>query len=185
MKLISKKDNKLVFSAEVGESLANAIRRSALEIPILAIDEIEFKKNDSVLYDEVMALRLGLIPLKTEKSFAKNIEVKLKLSAKGPCTVYSGDLKPSDPKTVVVDDKIPITKLLDGKKIKIEAVAMLGQGKEHAKWQPAVVSYGYDKGADKYRFMIESHGGLDADKIVAEAAKMLGEKAKEFGKLIK
>ena len=63
MKIIQKQEDKIAFVEEVDESLANSIRRSALEIPILAIDDVEFRKNDSVLYDEVMALRLGLIAL--------------------------------------------------------------------------------------------------------------------------
>ena len=51
MKIISKKPEKLIFIAEIEENLANAIRRSANEIPILAVDELEIHKNDSVLYD--------------------------------------------------------------------------------------------------------------------------------------
>ncbi len=180
-------------------SFANALRRIMMsEVPVLAIDDVTIFQNESPLYDEVVAHRIGLLPIKTDlKTFklpsectckgkgCPKCQVSFTLVKKGPCTVYSGDLKPSDPKTVVADDKVPITKLIEGKKIKIEAIAMLGQGKEHAKWQPAVESYGYDKGTDKYRFMVETHGGLDADKIVVEAAKILGEKAKEFGKLVK
>ena len=180
-------------------AFANALRRIMMsEVPVLAIDDVTIFENNSPLYDEMVGHRLGMVPIKTDLRTFKlpsectckgkgcpRCQVSFTLVKKGPCTVYSGDLKPSDPKTTVVDGKIPITKLNEGQKIKIEAIAMLGQGKEHAKWQPGVVSYGYEKAENKFRFMVESHGGLDADKIVAEAAKILGAKAKEFGKLVK
>ena len=67
MKLIEKKDDCVVFQAEIEESLANAIRRSVNHIPILAISHLEVSKNDSALYDEIIAHRMGLIPLKNEK----------------------------------------------------------------------------------------------------------------------
>ena len=56
-------------------SLANAIRRSVLEIPIMAIDNVEISKNDSALYDEIIAHRLGLIPIKTSKTIKQTGEV--------------------------------------------------------------------------------------------------------------
>ena len=83
---------KLSFVSDISTSLANAIRRSVLEIPVLAIDEVEIIKNDSALYDEVIAHRLGLVPIKTDKSTK---EVKFKLKEIGPKMVYSSNIKPS------------------------------------------------------------------------------------------
>jgi len=137
MKIIKKEEDKLSFIIETDESLANAIRRSANEIPILAIDEVEFKKNDSVLYDEIIAHRLGLIPLKTEKGLAKNVEVKLKLSGKGPGIVYSKDLKGKEN----IYEDIPIVFLDNGQEIELTAIARLGKGIEHVKFSPGVVYY--------------------------------------------
>lgn len=45
MKILTKSNEKISFVEEVDESLANAIRRSVLEIPVLAIDEVEFFKK--------------------------------------------------------------------------------------------------------------------------------------------
>ena len=61
MKIIDKKDNQITFSAEVDESLANAVRRYVDQIPILAIDEVEISKNDSPLYDESHSVSNSLI----------------------------------------------------------------------------------------------------------------------------
>ena len=79
MKLIKKTDNQVIFTAKVSESLGNAIRRYIYQIPIIAIDSVEISKNDSPLYDETLAHRLGLIPLKMEKEFKEGEEIKLKL----------------------------------------------------------------------------------------------------------
>lgn len=145
--------NLKVIIPDVNPGFLNAIRRTAIAwVPTLAIEDITFTKNDSVLYDEIIAHRLGLIPLKTElKSFTfKNkckckgegcgrCEAKLTLKAKGPCTVYSGDLKSQAAKPVF--DKIPITKLLEGQELVLEATAVLGEGHEHIKWSPCWITY--------------------------------------------
>jgi len=150
MKIIQKSKEKLIFSAEINESLANAIRRSVNEIPILAIDEVEIYKNDSALYDEIIANRLGLVPLKMEKNMNLKEEctckgkdcakctVQLKLKAKGPCIVYSEDLKG---KADVVYEKMPIVILNEDQEMEILAFARLGKGKNHAKFSPGLVYY--------------------------------------------
>ena len=66
MEMISKTPEKIVFRTDANYSILNAIRRSVEEVPTLAIDEVEIFKNDSALYDEVLAHRIGLVPLKTE-----------------------------------------------------------------------------------------------------------------------
>lgn len=138
MKIVENKDNKLVFSAEVDESLVNAIRRYTFMIPTLAIEEAEISKNDSPLYDETVAHRLGLVPIVTPKAFAKSKEVKLKLSKKTEGAVYSGELK-GDVK--VAYDKIPITVLNKGQEIDLVATVRLGVGSEHSKFTPGLMTY--------------------------------------------
>ena len=150
MKIIQKTKEKLIFSAEMEDSLANAIRRSVNEIPVLAIDEVEIYKNDSALYDEIIANRLGLIPLKMEKGMnlkedctckgkdCAKCTVQLKLSKKGPCTVYSSDFKgKADP----VFEKMPVVILKEDQEIEIVAYARLGKGVAHAKFSPGLVYY--------------------------------------------
>ena len=60
MEIIQKTAEKLILRMPANESLANAIRRSVSEVPTLAIEEVEIFKNDSALYDEMLAHRLGL-----------------------------------------------------------------------------------------------------------------------------
>ena len=79
MEVIQNTQEKLVLRIEAKESLANALRRSIAEVPTLAIDEVEIYKNDSALYDEMIAHRLGLIPLVTEKSMTQKTKTEFKL----------------------------------------------------------------------------------------------------------
>ncbi len=138
MELVEKKDNVFAFKAEIDESLANAIRRYVLQIPILAVDEVEIMKNDSPLYDETIAHRIGLIPLKMEKGIGEKTDVKLSLSAAKEGLVYSGELKGN---VDVVYDKIPITSLNKGQELELVTTAKFGKGTEHAKFSPGLIFY--------------------------------------------
>jgi DNA-directed RNA polymerase subunit D len=134
MKLIEKNKDQLIFSAEIDESLANAIRRYVNHIPVLAVDELEISKNDSPLYDETIAHRVGLIPIVMDKSSEK---AKIKLSVKGNGTVYSGDIKGVE----VVYKNIPITTLDKGQELEFTGTLKLGLGAEHAKFSPGLMFY--------------------------------------------
>ena len=138
MKLIQKKDNQITFTAEVDESLANAVRRYLNQIPILAINEIEISRNDSPLYDETIAHRMGLIPLKMDKSTNKNKDIKLKLNTKKEGIVYSKELTGS---VNVVYEQIPITSLNKGQELEMVAIARVGKGSEHSKFSPGLMFY--------------------------------------------
>ncbi len=138
MKALIDTPEKLILRTEANESLANAIRRSVDEVKVLAIDEVEFFKNDSALYDEIIALRIGLVPLKTSKKMSDKSEVQLSLKKSGPCTVYSGDLKGD---AEVVYDNIPITNLEKGQDIEIVGTAKLGKAISHSKYVPGLFYY--------------------------------------------
>ena len=134
-------------------AFANAFRRAMIgEVPTLAIEEVRIYDNTSAFFDEMLAHRLGLIPIKTDLSTYSTKEkcscggagcpgcmVTFTLSVEGPKTVLSSDLIPQDPNATPVYDNIPIVKLTKGQKLVIEAHAILNTGREHAKWQPTLV----------------------------------------------
>jgi DNA-directed RNA polymerase subunit D len=122
------------------------------EVPTLAIEDVRIYDNTSAFFDEMLAHRLGLIPIKTDLSTYSTQEnctcggagcpgctVTFTLSVEGPKTVQSSDLIPQDPKATPVYDNIPIVKLIKGQKLVVEAKAILNTGREHAKWQPTLV----------------------------------------------
>ena len=159
VQIIEKTDTAMRFVARgVDVPFANALRRIMLaEVPSMAIDDVVIIQNSSVLNDEILAHRLGLIPLKTDldsynlpeectckSEFGCNLcRVALALEAEATentITVYSGNMVSENPDIVPVNDRIPIVKLAPDQKIRLEAYARLGKGEKHAKWQPVSVS---------------------------------------------
>jgi DNA-directed RNA polymerase subunit D len=156
IRLLEKGNNKVSFLCKgITPAYANSLRRIMVNrVPVLAVEEVEFKKNKSAMYDEQVAHRLGLVPLETDaksykmKSECKcggkgcaQCELKLKLKAKGPATVYSEDLKSTDPEVKPAYPNIPIVKLLKGQELELVATAELNEGREHAKWSPGLIYY--------------------------------------------
>ncbi len=127
----------------------------------MAIDEIVVIENSSLLQDEFLAHRIGLVPLKTDldtynlpenctcnSEFGCNLcRVSLALEVEAEdskITVYSGDFKSENPMITPASQKIPIVKLAPEQKIRLEAYARLGKGKDHARWQPvSMCAYKY------------------------------------------
>ena len=134
MKLIEKNKDQIIFSAEIEESIANAIRRYVNHVPILAVDELEISRNDSALYDETVAHRIGLVPIKIGKT---KEDSKVKLNVKREGTVYSGDMKGAE----IVYKEIPITILDKGQELEFTGKLKYGIGAEHAKFSPGLMFY--------------------------------------------
>jgi DNA-directed RNA polymerase subunit D len=159
-------------------SLANAIRRSVLEIPVMAIDEVEIAQNDSALYDEVLAHRIGLIPIKTSKVSGK--EVKFKIKEKGRKIVDSTDLKPN----VGTEFKLPITILEEGQEIALTAIARIGTGNEHIKYSPGLAYYKHNVDEDVLSFVkIDREGKVSYDEKELKERKLSEEQMNKIKKL--
>ncbi|KAF2708259.1 insert subdomain of RNA polymerase alpha subunit [Pleomassaria siparia CBS 279.74] len=160
---------------------ANSLRRVMLaEIPTLAIDVVEVLDNTSVLADEFICHRLGLIPLCSKgvddllysrdcdcEGYCENCAVVLTLQAR--CTgneimkVFARDLVVSSARPteevgnpVITDAEGQgscIVKLRRGQAIHMRCIAKKGIAKEHAKWAPsAAIGFEYDP-ANKLRHL--------------------------------
>lgn len=131
----------------VTPAFANGIRRAMLaDVPTMSIDEVRFIENSSVMFDEQLALRLGLVPLTTppEGEFGDDATVTLAIDVEGPNTAYSGDLESSDDLVQPAEQNVPIIDLKDGQRLEAEADAVLDHGKSHAKHQgAAAVGYSH------------------------------------------
>ncbi|MCK5037818.1 MAG: DNA-directed RNA polymerase subunit D [Thermoplasmata archaeon] len=170
IKILDLEDSFIRFAISgVDISFVNSIRRALLaDVPKMAIEEVEIHlgaisdeegktyESTTPLFDEIIAHRLGLIPIPTELdqlNFKEECDcggegcpgcsIMYSLNKRGPCTVYSGDLEPlGDDSLRIKDAHIPIVKLTEDEGILIYATAILGTGKQHAKWQ-ATQAAGY------------------------------------------
>ena len=158
VKLIGKGDGWIEFEMDgINYAIANAIRRAARTgVYTLSVEYVDIIKNTSALYNEMLAHRIGLIPLKFDpkryvpkrKCDCKGkgcpkCEVKLVLQKKGPGAVYAKDMKSSDETVKPVNGEEIIVKLADGQEVNVEATAVLDTGKRHARWQSCVMGYRY------------------------------------------
>ncbi len=151
-----RKKNKIVLLlSESDEVFANTIRRMIIEeVPTLAVEDLEFKDNSSALYDEMLGLRLGLTPIKTDlKSYVfkdkckcegagcAQCELKITLKAGKKGYVYAEEAESEDPKCTFVYPKMPVVKLLSRQRVDVAMTAVLGRGRDHAKWSPGWAYY--------------------------------------------
>lgn len=154
-------------------AFANSLRRTILaEVPTMAIDLVEIEANTSVLADEFICHRLGLIPLVSKNvddvvysrdcdcdQYCDLCSVTLTLHAR--CTgdeimrVYARDLVVDNMRAnqwvgnpVITDPEglgSVICKLRKGQELRMKCIAKKGIAKEHAKWAPtAAVGFEYD-----------------------------------------
>ena len=204
VEVIEKSDERIVVRFNnIPRQYVNSLRRLAIsEVPTLAIDDVVILENSSVMHDEAVAHRLGLIPLRTDpgrfvmphecdcKSTlgCSKCRVLLVLDSEAnekTLVVTSGEMVSEDELVKPVSKDIPIVALAPNQKLKFEAYARLGIGKDHAKWQPTAAAVVKDGGSEsEIILMIESNGALTAGEIVTVAAEQLVSKVKSFKQLV-
>lgn len=202
--LLSKTDERIVLRFNnTPRQYVNAIRRLSIsEVPTLAIDDVVMMENSSVMHDEAIAHRLGLIPLRTDLNKfvipsecdcnnslgCSKCRVLLVLDSEAnekTKLVTSGELVSEDDAVKPVSNNIPIIILAPSQKLKFEAYARLGLGSIHAKWQPttcATVTEGTEK--NQSVLTIETTGALTAEETINAAVQRLGTKVKSFASTI-
>ena len=203
--VLERTDERIVIKFNnISRQYINAIRRMAIcEVPTLAIDDVVILENSSVMHDEAVAHRLGLIPLRTELDrfvMPQDCDCKSTLGC-SKCRVLlildseamektkivtSGELLSEDELVKPVSKDIPIVVLAPAQKLKFEAYARLGVGKDHAKWQPtsaAIVKDGEDDSESV--LTIETNGALTAEETVDAALEKLNTKLKSFNEVVR
>ncbi|MFH0954951.1 MAG: DNA-directed RNA polymerase subunit D [Candidatus Micrarchaeota archaeon] len=144
VKKLEEKNNRLsLIVSDADIALMNSLRRTIMNsVPVFAAEKIILYENSSVMPDEMLSHRLGMIPISvSQKQTKKGDEVNLALDKEGPCTVYASDIVSKDAGVTVLDESVPIIKLAKGQKVKLEIHAVAGVGKTHSKFQPALVTY--------------------------------------------
>jgi len=202
--VISKDSQKIAIKLKgIPLQYANALRRVCLNgVPVFAIDTVDIIENTSVLPDEGLAHRLGLIPLKTDlkrfnepskcdcqtESGCSNCKVLLVLDSgesDETRSVLSSELSSEDESIKPVTDKIPIVQLAPGQRIKIECYARLGRGTDHAKWNSSNIATLTDTEKEDEKILtVESTGALNPEQIVLEGVEEVGRRVVEFKDMI-
>lgn len=150
----------------VDVSIANALRRIFIaEVPTIAIETVWMADNTSIIQDEVLSHRVGLIPIKADPSLLDayiageeetasdtlvfNFDVSCRVSGNETMKAMSGALNwvPQGSQedlfkdgVAPVHDDIPIALLGNGQCIEFEAHCHKGIGKDHAKYSPVATA---------------------------------------------
>ncbi|MBA4453733.1 MAG: DNA-directed RNA polymerase subunit D, partial [Nitrosopumilaceae archaeon] len=204
LEVISKDERKMSVKLKgVPLQYANALRRLCLNgVPVFAIDTVDVIENSSVLPDEGLAHRLGLIPLKTDLSRfnepskcecqsetgCSNCKVMLVLDSGDTDvskSVLTDELTSEDDSVKPTSDKIPIVQLAPGQRVKVECYARLGRGREHAKWNSSNVATLVETEKEDERILtVESTGALNPEQIILAGVDELGKGIEEFKSMI-
>src|SRR6185295_5895917 len=120
-------------------SLANALRRTLIsDVPTYAIEKVNIYENSTVLPSEMIAHRLGLIPIEINENIAFLSEAS-KSTFDKKCTqdreIWTLEMGQSENIKPAIKG-IPIVKVAKGQTLKIDAFIQKGTGFEHAKWSP-------------------------------------------------
>jgi DNA-directed RNA polymerase subunit D len=164
---------------------ANALRRSAINgVDTFAIDTVTVYENTSAMFDEYIAHRIGLVPIKTpSKGYTASDEILFSLDATGPVTVYSKDLESRDKEVMVAVPGIPIMKLGKEQKLRLEGKARMATALGHAKFQPGLITFEENNG--NYDFSVETFGQMPPREIVNKACEAIKEQIKDVAKFAK
>ena len=194
LKIINENEQKVSVEIKgIPIQYANALRRICLNgVPVYAVESVDILDNSSVLADEGLAHRIGLIPLKTDLEASKDgnetdkIMITLDSGVSDETrTVLSGELKSQDSNVIPTSNDIPIVTLAPGQSLKFEAYARLGKGTEHARWNSANIATLTDsENEDEKILTVESTGALEPKHIILSSVEQLASRLTEFKTMI-
>lgn len=182
---LNEQENRFSFIVKgISLPVANAIRRYSINrVPVLAIDRIIMYENSSSVFDEYIAHRIGLLPIKTPDGLLPSSEVSFVLDMQGPATIYSGDLRSEDAAIEIAEPKIPIITLIDNQSLRLEGKAVLGIGRKHAKFQAGIVAY-EEKDDGTFVFKAESFMQMSAREMLIRGCKALESDLEAFSNVV-
>lgn len=203
--IIQEKRNYLKMEIkDIDLSILNSLRRIMISgIKTLAFDYLIIETNDSNMPDEMLSHRIGLIPITVPQKTVLIPSDKCVCEFECPiCTVKfecnvanvkeqkmivsSRDLVPDNKWNISsfscndqsVDDTfypIPILQLDPNKKLKFQAIAKLGIGKDHAKWSPVSIATFFPLN-DAFIFLLETNGSYHPMDIFDNSIRVLIDK---------
>lgn len=126
---------------EASAALANAIRRSLLDVPSAAISRVRLERNDTPFPDELLAHRLGMVPLLGPAGSTSTC--RFRLCREGPCDVLSDDLvlvqeEEKEEQSLTPAHGVLVCPLAAGQRLEVEAECEVGPGSRHARFMQVV-----------------------------------------------
>ncbi|CAB1312619.1 unnamed protein product [Coregonus sp. 'balchen'] len=147
----------------IDAAIANSFRRILLaEVPTMAVEKVFIYNNTSIIQDEILAHRLGLIPIKADPRLFEyrnagdeegteidtiQLQLKIKCTRNPRATKDSADprelyLNHMDANIGPVHGDILLAQLRPGQELDIVMHCVKGIGQDHAKFSPvATASY--------------------------------------------
>ena len=116
------------------EAFANMLRRALTDVPIPATTRVTVRRNTSAFPNEVLAHRIGMLPLKS--LFAAHRHATLK--EKGPKVVRGSDVRAED--VEVASPEALVVCLAEGEELDMDLHVELGTGKDHARHSASVAA---------------------------------------------
>ena len=162
-------NNILEFTVEADQYICNSLRRIMIsDVETYAIERVLIKGNSSIINDEMLAHRLGLLPIKQLNDFnEKDICFTLDITyeqEKADCnnihTIYSSSLTCTNNNFKLVNDDIIIAEITKGQCISLTAYAIIGSGLIHSKWSPSCGTSYIDHENGQMTFKIETTGSM-------------------------
>lgn len=172
---IVQEDDKVSFNFHTSKfQYANLLRQILLSsIPTYAIDSVEFLNNTSMFSDEVIAHRIGLIPILWDG--VSDLEGKnLELDVSNRRNVVSDDFNDE-----IVKPGILILRLNPGQNINVITKLSMGCGSKHEKWN-AVRTVTFDSHGGYYKFELLIQGTIPVDKMLEIAIIEFSKKVLKF-----
>lgn len=166
--------------SDTNEAVVNTLRRAMMtRVPTLSVQHLDINENESGIFDEMLANRVGQVPFTIPQNVDEGDTVHIALKQEGPGTVLAEDLQtdneeaePVNPETIIVD-------LKEDQRVEFEAEAELGEGSDHAKHQGGTV--GYEKvDEDEFVFRIESTSGYSNEELFETAVQEVKEELEDF-----
>lgn len=176
-KILDRSKKSITFEVEgIDEREATSLKGIMIgKIPTVAIDRVTIFVNTSLVPNEKLAQRLGMIPLdispQTEEQY--KFSVKVENSGTSPVVITSSDLVcESHSEIRPVYEDITIANLQPGQSISLECTTKISTGAEHAKFSPVSPASYRQIGDNKFLFSVESESTYAAEDIVQAAYRM-------------
>ena len=122
-------------------ALANGVRRQLLTTGSVAPGAVHVRRNDSVMTDEQLAHRLGMLVFPNDRFGAERLELRMRSEPTRTRCVFACDILRAGGEPALPGDMTPIVLLGPGAGLDLTLALRHGTGAEHARFCPVQVAW--------------------------------------------